>query len=218
MFLSKYKTIVFDCDGVILNSNNLKTLAFYNVALPYGEEKVRELVAYHIQHGGISRKNKFEFFLRGILGQKVTRTILNQLLDAYAREVQEGLLHCEVAAGLDALREATPHMRWMVVSGGNQSELRDVFAQRKIDHLFDAGIYGSPENKENILAREIETGNIVRPSLFVGDSRYDHEVAMRAELDFIFVAGWTEFDDWATYCERHNIHWIRKVANLLSSK
>ena len=29
MILNKYKTLIFDCDGVILNSNQLKTKGFF---------------------------------------------------------------------------------------------------------------------------------------------------------------------------------------------
>ena len=53
--LSSYKTIIFDCDGVILNSNKIKTEAFYNVTATYGIEAANELVSYHKLNGGISR-------------------------------------------------------------------------------------------------------------------------------------------------------------------
>ena len=39
MNFQDYKTIVFDCDGVILNSNKLKTDAFRIVAKNYGDEE-----------------------------------------------------------------------------------------------------------------------------------------------------------------------------------
>lgn len=214
MDLSNYRTLVFDCDGVILHSNKLKTEAFYKAALPYGEDSASELVAYHTKHGGISRYAKFEIFLRDIVKLPVTEQALKELLSAYANKVQQGLLHCELASGLEALRKLTPHARWIVVSGGDQIELRSVFSRRKINHLFDAGIYGSPDNKDTILAREIESGNLVQPALFIGDSHYDYEAGTRAGLDFVFVSGWTELDGWETYCQRHNISWIRAIADL----
>ncbi|MDX1757946.1 MAG: HAD family hydrolase, partial [Marinobacter sp.] len=69
MSLSRYASWVFDCDGVILNSNRVKTEAFYQAALPYGESAARALVEYHVNNGGISRYAKFERFLTTILGQ-----------------------------------------------------------------------------------------------------------------------------------------------------
>jgi len=50
------------------------------------------------------------------------------------------------------------------------------------------------------LAREKANGNLQFPALFVGDSKYDFEAATRAGLDFVFLSGWTEVQDWKTYC------------------
>ncbi len=52
MNLNHYQTLIFDCDGVILNSNQVKTQAFYKATLSYGEAAAESLVNYHIQHGG----------------------------------------------------------------------------------------------------------------------------------------------------------------------
>ena len=63
MNLTQYQTIVFDCDGVILDSNRIKTEAFRTVAEPIDTELADELVRYHIDNGGISRYRKFDFFI-----------------------------------------------------------------------------------------------------------------------------------------------------------
>ena len=61
--LSQYKSFVFDCDGVLLNSNSLKTNAFYKSVLKWGSSPANELVKYHVQNGGISRYQKFNYFI-----------------------------------------------------------------------------------------------------------------------------------------------------------
>ena len=43
----KYNTIVFDCDGVILNSNAIKTEAFRNILSNYDLKAVDEFIDYH---------------------------------------------------------------------------------------------------------------------------------------------------------------------------
>ena len=52
MDFSKYKTHIFDCDGVLLNSNFKKSEAYRLAALDYGasEDQANELVKYHIKH------------------------------------------------------------------------------------------------------------------------------------------------------------------------
>ena len=203
MNLADYQTLVFDCDGVILDSNKIKTEAFYQAALPYGAAAAEALVQYHVSNGGISRYKKFAFFLEHLLTDFAGKDSLGKtaeydeaidsLLTRYAASVTEGLSQCNVAQGLTQLRHQTDHARWLVVSGGDQKELRDVFRERGIDHLFDGGIFGSPDTKDTILSRESATRNIARPALFVGDSYYDYKASRNAGLDFVFLSGWSEW-------------------------
>lgn len=190
--IEKYRSLIFDCDGVVLNSNKIKTQAFYEAAKVYGEKSAQALVDYHVLNGGVSRYKKFEYFLTEILHQLVDQVALDGLLETFAGEVKKGLMNCEVASGLVELREKTKHANWLIVSGGDQAELRDVFINRGLDKLFDAGIFGSPDTKDDILKREIGKKNIINPGLFLGDSKYDYEAARRAGLEFAYMSDWSE--------------------------
>ena len=214
--LDSYQTLVFDCDGVVLDSNKVKTQAFYQAALPYGEPAAQALVQYHVAHGGVSRYKKFAHFLDVLVPEHSNMSNgpdLNALLAAYATAVQEGLLQCQIAPGLAELRAATPNARWLIVSGGDQAELRRVFSSRGIADFFDGGIFGSPDSKDVILARELERNNISQPGLFLGDSKYDFEVARSASLDFIFLSGWSDFVDHDKWLLANG---IKKISHLIN--
>ncbi len=204
MKITEYKTLVFDCDGVILNSNKVKKDAFYKAALPYGDKAAQALVEYHVARGGISRYKKFEWFLQQEFAQSPGPD-MSQLLRAYADEVRIGLLTCEVVDGLHDLREQTSDANWLIVSGGDQKELQEVFSERGLACLFDGGIFGSPDTKDEILASGLGCGLIEKPALFFGDSKYDHIAASAADLDFVFLSYWTEFSGWESYCQQNNI-------------
>lgn len=216
MKLSDYKTLVFDCDGVILNSNKVKTNAFFNAAMPYGEAAATQLVDFHIARGGISRYKKFEWFLdevvKGSSGPNLT-----QLLKAYAEEVYQGLIECEVTKNLAELRVATANANWLIVSGGDQAELNEVFEKRELSQLFDGGIFGSPDNKFTILGRELSSGSIQQPALFVGDSQYDFEASSSHGLSFCFVHAWSEFLDWESYFQNKDVLLVDSVYQLLET-
>ncbi|MBT5988143.1 HAD family hydrolase [bacterium] len=201
--LSYYQTLVFDCDGVVLNSNKIKTQAFYEATKHLGHESAQALVDYHVQNGGISRYVKFEYFINEILKQALDQTILNDLLNRFSQAVKQGLMTCEVAEGLDQLKAKTPDANWLIVSGGDQTELKQVFTERGLDHYFEGGIFGSPDTKDTILAREIANGTITRPALFLGDSKYDYQAAETAGLDFIFLTQWTEVKDHQAWCQEN---------------
>lgn len=222
--IAAYKTIVFDCDGVILDSNIVKTEAYFRTAKRLGvtDAQATALVDYHVRLGGVSRYHKFDWFIREILKQPVTQEAIQTWLDTFADELEEGLMACAIADGLDALKAKTPDTAWMVLSGGDQQEIRDLFDKRVLPSgtvlasLFADGLFGSPDNKDEVLAREKASGHLRFPALFVGDSKYDHEAATNAGLDFVFLSDWTEVADWKDFCEKNNIQVLPSIASLLN--
>jgi phosphoglycolate phosphatase-like HAD superfamily hydrolase len=210
----EYKTLVFDCDGVILDSNRIKTEAFAHVAMKFGINAADQLVRFHVQNGGVSRYRKFEYLLVNILHRASDVKVIEDLAKEYGQRVCEQLLLCPMTQGLHELRNATSHTNWMVVSGGDQAELHYIFDQRGLTPHFNRGIYGSPATKDEILDRLILSGHLEMPALFLGDSRYDHEAAKRAGLDFIFIHEWTEFKSWQDYCVKNDIPVINRISEL----
>jgi phosphoglycolate phosphatase-like HAD superfamily hydrolase len=221
--LTHYKTIVFDCDGVVLNSNQTKIDAYFAVAKRMGgtDEQAQALVHHHVTKGSFPRNGKIEYYLKNIIKQPATKKLIQQYLHAFEDILDETLMQCEVAPDLIRVKEATPEAAWMLLSGGDQAELRRVFPRRFIEsqnlaQLFEAGIFGGPDTKDQVLAREIANGNIQMPALFVGDSKYDHQAATHAGLDFVFLSDWTEVKDWQQYCAENNITIYKNMGKMLA--
>lgn len=212
--IGQYKTLIFDCDGVLFNSNKIKTQAFYDVAKIYGDVPAQALKDYHVQNGGISRYMKFEYFLTEILKKTIDQTELEALLHSFSDEVKKALMICDVVSGLEELRKKTKYSNWLIVSGGDQAELREVFKARKLDHYFDSGIFGSPATKEIILAQELANGNITRPALFLGDSKYDYKSAKSVGLNFVFISQWTEVENYSSWCKKNKILFLKNISNI----
>ena len=215
--IAEYKTLVFDCDGVVLNSNQIKTDAFRLAALPYGEDAANQLVRHHIRNGGISRYKKFQHFLDAIVTPKQDIG-LEVLLTRFADAVKQGLMECDVAEGLTELRERTGHATWAIASGGDRSELNEVFNRRGLAHLFNGGIHGSPEPKDEILARLERDGIVQRPALFLGDSVYDYEVARDASIDFLFLSGWSEVANWQEFVHQYGLAETHAIGDLCAKQ
>ena len=212
----KVNTILFDCDGVILNSNQLKTQAYYNATFSsYGHELACLLTTYLAKNTGKPRDYFFDYFLRNIVPPDISGPGLEELVSAVTKEVYKGLMECEISPCLFELRKKTSDTKWFVVSGGGEKELRDVFRNRSLFDLFDGGIYGRPMTKDEILSSIIKKDQIKFPALFIGDSKYDYEVASRFKLDFLFVNDWSEFKDWRNYCSRNKILSIKSLCDLL---
>lgn len=212
---SEYKTLIFDCDGVVLNSNAIKTQAFYDSTKHYGHDAAQAMVRFHIANGGISRYAKARYFISEILRRDFDESIYSDILRRFRGAVMDALLRCEVTSGLAELRGYNKDVNWLIVSGGDQWELREVFKKRGLNAYFNGGIFGSPDNKRDILKREMERCNVEGPSLFLGDSLYDYKVSTESGIDFMFVSDWTEFSGWRDWVDAWNIDSIGTVAQLL---
>lgn len=210
--LDKYSSFIFDCDGVVLNSNKIKSDAFYEVAIKYNKKSANQLVAYHTKNGGISRYKKFEYFVDNILFDRKNNNI-NKLCEEFASIVQRELKKSEVNNEIFDLKKKYPNIPWMIVSGGDQEELRKVFKYKKIDDLFNGGIFGSPMDKVSIFKSLSDQDNM--PAIYFGDSKYDYLSSKECGFDFCFVSKWTEVKDWENYCNEYNIHNIHNFSSLI---
>ncbi|SVE52163.1 uncharacterized protein METZ01_LOCUS505017, partial [marine metagenome] len=80
-FLTNYNFLIFDCDGVLFDSNKVKTEGFRFALEKYHKEEVDKLISFHQRQGGISRYEKFKYFFSEILN-----------LDDYRKNYKESLL------------------------------------------------------------------------------------------------------------------------------
>ena len=218
--LSKYNSLIFDCDGVILNSNNLKTKAFIKILSKFDKNAVNEFIEYHKINGGISRYIKLENFLNNILpkydkNKPYTKCLLEKLLNDYSKECKHSLCESEVTKDLKKLRIYSGKIPWLIVSGGDQKELREVFKYKKITSYFNGGIFGSPDKKHTIIKREIANGKIKFPALMFGDSKLDYNVAKLNNIDFLFVTQWTDLKNSKTFCEENLIPTVSYVSDII---
>ncbi len=219
MNIKKYKTILFDCDGVILNSNEVKTESFKKTLNNYDLELVEKFILFHKMNGGLSRYEKIRYFFENLAPYNTNKIddSYENALERYGIICKNSLLDVEVAYGLNILRDFTINSRWLIVSGGDQMELRHLFLHKGIDKYFNGGIFGSPDTKEEIIKRELASGNIIKPVLFIGDSKLDYQAAKSNRIDFIFLSGWTDLSEYREFCKKNKILNIKNIRSILES-
>ena len=194
--LSRYDYLVFDCDGVILDSNSLKSKAF-NDALPGEPPKlVHAFVDYNQNHGGVSRYEKFHYYFREMKKSNEVEKETDIAIRRFATIVKNGLMKCNYVPGvLEFLKQTNSlGIPSFVVSGSDEKELIVVFRQREILNLFKQ-VYGSPSNKIDNMGKVIERMGQTRTGCFFGDSRVDYVASSKYGLDFVFVKGVSEWQD-----------------------
>ena len=217
-YLEYCDNFLFDCDGVILDSNDLKTSAFREALTLYPKPSVDEFIKYHVSMGGVSRYEKFKYFFQQIYFQPNSSYLAAEASERFAKILSGQLSNAKLAENLATLRALTSGKKWYVISGGDQAELRHLFKSRSLSSYFDGGIYGSPKNKYDIIDLLIANGSLSGTAVFFGDSKYDMQVAQHYGFKFIFVHGWSEQKELLNFCYQEKIPTIKALKDLLTQE
>jgi phosphoglycolate phosphatase-like HAD superfamily hydrolase len=180
------KAILFDFDGVILDSLDVKTQAFYDMYLPYGEEIAQKAANHHLAHGGISRFEKFRIYHRDFLGIEITQQKLDELTDEFSQRVFEKVVASPEVKGIrEFLNQAKDQYKMWVITGTPTNEIVEICKATQFTQYFQ-DLHGSPEKKgywtQKILSEEKFAPNEV---VFIGDATTDYEAAMANQVQFI---------------------------------
>ncbi|MBI1911119.1 MAG: HAD family hydrolase [Deltaproteobacteria bacterium] len=179
------KAIVFDFDGVLVESADIKTQAFRKLFSSYPDQ-VDEMVRYHLAHMGISRFQKFRHFYENILKSEYTPEMGQALGERFSCLVYEEVLKAPFVKGAAELLERH-HREYLmfIASGTPQQELADIVRARGLEGYF-RGIWGSPRLKAEILTGILAGYGLCRKEVvFVGDAETDMQAAIDAGTHFI---------------------------------
>lgn len=180
------KAILFDFDGVILDSLDVKTQAFYDMYLPYGEEIARKAADYHLAHGGVSRFEKFRYYHREFLGREIDEAEVDRLADQFSELVFQRVVNAKEVAGIrQFLDDHHADYRCWIITGTPTAEILQIARATGFDRYF-VDIYGSPEKKDYWTGKILqEEGLHPDEVVFVGDATTDYDAAMKHRLRFI---------------------------------
>lgn len=181
------RAIIFDFDGVLIESVKIKTEAFAKLFEEEGPGIVDQVVAYHLSHGGLTRVEKFRYFYRHILKRELSDDRLQTLCNEFRRLVLDKVVNARLVEGAQQVLEACRRhgVLAFVVSASPQEELLLIVQRRGMAEFFQ-GIYGSPTTKPASLRYIISThGFHVREILFVGDALADYNAAREVGVWFV---------------------------------
>ena len=188
------RAIIFDFDGVILDSVDIKTKAFARLFEDHGPDVQRQVVAHHLAHGGVSRFRKFAHIYEHILHRPMPEGESERLGDAFSALVFDEVVKAAWIPGApEFLVQNHARYRCFVASGTPQEELERIVKLRDLEKYF-AGVFGTPATKEEItrslLASEgLQAGEV----LFVGDALTDFSAAKACGVRFVgIVSGGTD--------------------------
>lgn len=179
------KAVIFDFDGVIVDSADIKTEAFAQLfrAYPY---RLTKIVDYHIKNSGISRYVKFRYIYENILGKNIDKKEEIALGEEFSRIVFEKVICAPLVPGAKDFFDANRGRRlFFIASGTPEEELRDIINTKGLTNYFKE-VLGSPKTKVDIIYHILNKYHFcLNEIVYVGDADSDRIAAEKAGIYFI---------------------------------
>jgi phosphoglycolate phosphatase-like HAD superfamily hydrolase len=198
--MDKIEGIIYDFDGVICDSVNVKTEAFAELYRPFGKEIVNKVVEFHLAHGGVSRFEKFKYWHREYLGIVLDELGVAKLASQFSSLVFEKVINSNYIDGaLQFIKENFEDKLQFICTGTPEVEIKAILKEKNI-HQYFHHIYGSPKSKKDILIEllnkyELSSDQVV----YFGDAMTDYEAANHINIKFIGINGYNFPDDIEQY-------------------
>ncbi len=188
--INQKSVLIFDFDGVLADSINIKADAFAELYSPYGSEIVEQVVTHHLANGGMSRFDKFNYYHNVYLNIKIDQFDKDRLANQFSKIVMDKVIACPEIPGAEKfIQENFLQHRCYINSATPQNEIRQIISARGLQKYF-CTVLGSPTSKsENLRSIRIMNHEVpISDFLFFGDALSDFEAAANNNLDFIGIA------------------------------
>lgn len=213
------RSIVFDFDGTLIDSNRLKYDAYFKL-FPAEERYAR--IIHEVLSGSFEQTRYIilEEILRrlGAGNHTYLKREVSKLAEQYNNIVLAGAKACPEKAGAEeALKKFAPLYRLYVNSTTPEAGLKEVIQFKKWDGYF-RGVFGYPHKKSETLLRIMALEKLrCDEVLVVGDGESDRKSAVKNGCPFIHVTEEFFFEQidqiLVTYAKNDTLLRTRKVTN-----
>ncbi len=201
------KAVIFDFDGVLVESVDIKTKAFAKLFESEGNDIVEKVVVYHVKNAGISRFEKFKYIYKEIINRPLTEERFDDLCQRFSHLVVDEVVSAPYVKGAKEFLDgyANKYMCF-VASATPQDEMEEIIKRRHMQGYFK-GVYGSPKKKGDIVREilaaytlehnEMPFNSALSPQSFVyvGDAISDYQAAKDNSIRFIARITGNEFEN-----------------------
>ena len=122
------KSVIFDFDGVIAESVDVKTKAFRELFAEDHPEIMDEVEKFHLENGGMSRYEKIRYFYRDLLKLELTDEKFEELCDLFHRLVVDKVVEAPYVPGAEDVLELCAERDYLmyIVSGTPEGEMKEI--------------------------------------------------------------------------------------------
>ena len=182
------KGIIFDFDGVIAESVQVKTDAFASLYEKYGDNIVTKVIEHHEANGGMSRFEKIKLYHGFYLNKAITNEEIEDLANQFSKLVVRKVIDSPYVPGVfKYIQKCYEKYNLFISTGTPTNEIKQILMGRGIVEYF-IEIYGSPEKKSVHLSKIMFKYNYYPNELiFYGDAATDIDAAEKANIPFVLI-------------------------------
>jgi phosphoglycolate phosphatase-like HAD superfamily hydrolase len=179
------RLIFWDFDGVIKDSDEVKSQAFVQLFAHYGAEIAGRVREHHETHGGMSRFEKIPCYLEWA-GETVTPELVEEYCRRFALLTLQGVIDATWVPGAEAFLRANPYrQKFVVVTATPQEDIEKILAALKLRSCFMA-VCGAPLSKQEAINTTLVSSQIdPRLCLMIGDANADRDAAQENHVPFL---------------------------------
>lgn len=182
------KGIIFDFDGVIVESIDSKSRAFSQIYSKFGRDIIKKVVSHHENNGGMSRFEKIKYYHKEFLHISLSDDEILKIANKFSKLVIDEVIVAPYVPGvMNYIKKLYNKYQIFISTGTPTDEIKLILKARKIDNYFK-DVFGSPafkdEHIKQIFQRYRYNANELK---FFGDSYTDKNAAENASIPFILV-------------------------------
>tara|TARA_B110000003_G_scaffold262752_1_gene285733 strand:- start:12595 stop:13239 length:645 start_codon:yes stop_codon:yes gene_type:complete len=184
--MNKIKAIIFDYDGVIAESVNVKTEAFAELYKPYGKEIVQKVIEHHEANGGVSRFDKFKIYHKNYLRENIDQLEIDVLANKFSNLVLQKVIDSPYVTGVyDFISSNYQNYDFHISTGTPSGEIETILKKKSLRKFFNE-VYGSPEKKDLHVKKILKTHGYKKSEVvFIGDALSDRDAARNNDIYFV---------------------------------
>lgn len=180
------KNIIFDFDGVILDSVPTKIEGFKKLFQIFSTDDVNKLVLYHELNGGKSRYVKIKYFFNELLHKDISEQEILEYANKYSKITKEELTNPKyiIEDTLNFIKRNHKKYEMHIASGADEEDLKYICEKLDLTKYFKS-INGSPKIKSEIV-KDIVLDNSyeINETILIGDSVNDFDSAKYNGINF----------------------------------
>ena len=180
------KNILFDFDGVILDSMPIRDYGFKKIFEYFDDALVSQLLNYHNENGGLSRYVKIKYFYNEILDKEILEEEIDDYASNFSKIMKKELVNKKylIVDTLEFFKNNFKKYNLHIVSGSDERELKYLCKKLEIDRYFQS-INGSPTEKNKLVESVLlDNEYLTKETILIGDSINDYVASEVNGIDF----------------------------------